>query len=421
LPEINAELILSMKAICTFTTRSIVLVALLFSYAAQGQILTHEDSLSAGLNIKSNNNTAISGYGEAFYSHDFKLETGTAQLKRVVLFVGHRFSDKITFFSELELENAVAGDSKSGEIAMEQAFIKFDLNRDHYIQAGLFIPRIGIINENHLPNTYNGNERPVLETMLIPATWREIAVGLYGNVRGITGLNYSITVLTGLDASGFSTENGIAGGRAEGAAAHARQKALTGALLYYTGPFRFQASSYIGGSVGVDNKTADRLDLSTGFFGTPVYLNEVNAQYRNNGITVKAIACMISIPEANKINTAYANNTPEQMQGAYAEAAYDLLHKRYNGSRQFHIFSRYEYINMNAKVASNGIANPYYDQQHAFIGFSYLPVRGVVIKADYHYVLSGEYNQSLIINPAPYALPYYKERQFMNIGLAYSF
>lgn len=410
-----------MKSILKHASRGILSALLLVHFSAQAQILTHEDSLTAGLNIKGNRNTAISGYGEAFYSHDFKLETGTAQLRRVVLFVGHRFSDKISFFSEMELENAVSGDGKGGEIAMEQAFIKFDLNRDHYIQAGLFTPRIGIINENHLPNTYNGNERPVLETMLIPATWREIAVGLYGNVKPVTGLNYSIAVLSGLNASGFSTENGIGGGRSEGLATSARQKAITGALLYYLGPLRLQASSYIGGSVGLDNKTADRLDLSTGFLGTPVYLNEINAQYRHNGVTVKAIACMVNIPDAAKINTAYANNTPEQMQGAYGEVAYDLLHHKYEGSRQFHIFSRYEYINMNAKVAENGIANPYYDQQHAFIGFSYLPVRGVVIKADYHYVLSGDYNQSLIINPAPYATPYYKERQFLNVGLAYSF
>lgn len=409
-----------MKSTAVYVLRCL-LTAVLLCHFAYAQVLTHEDSLAAGLNIKGNRNTAISGYGEAFYSQDFQLQTGTAQLRRIVLFVGHRFNEKISFFSEMELENAVAGSGKSGEIAMEQAFIKFDLNRNHYIQAGLFIPRIGIINENHLPNTYNGNERPVLETMLIPATWREIAVGLYGNVKPVPGLNYSIAVLSGLNASGFSTENGIGGGRAEGAPAPARQKAVTAALLYYTGPFRFQASSYAGGSVGLDNKTADRLDLSTGFFGTPVFLNEVNAQYRENGFSIKAIACVIMIPDAKHINTAYANNTPEQMQGTYAEVAYDLLHKKYSGNRQFNVFSRYEYINMNAKVPVNGIPNPYYDQQHAFVGFSYLPVRGVVVKADYHYVLSGAYNQSLLINPAPYAVPFYKERQFLNIGVAYSF
>jgi hypothetical protein len=389
-------------------------------FLAQAQILTHEDSLAAGLNIRGNTATAISGYGEAFYTRDFNNNTATAQLKRAVLFVGHRFNQKISFFSEMELENAAAGSGKGGEIAMEQAFLKFDINRSTYIQAGLFVPRIGITNENHLPNTFNGNERTVVETMLIPTTWRELGIGLYGAV-GNTGLNYSIAALTGLNADGFTMENGIGGGRSEGLALSARQLAATGALLYYTGNFRFQASSYVGGSVGFDNTTSDRLALSTGAFGTPVYVNEMNAQYRNNGVTVKAIACMINIPDADNINAAFASNTPERMQGGYLEAAYDVLHKKYQGQKQFHVFGRYELVDMTAKLPGNGIDNPYYKQHHAFVGFSFLPVRGVVVKVDYHYVVSGDYNQSLIVNPAPYATPFYKERQYLNIGVAYSF
>lgn len=394
---------------------------LFLAFSASSQVLTHEDSLAAGLNIKGSSATAISGYGEAFYTQDIKQQTATAQLKRVVLFVGHRFSNRISFFSEMELEDAVAGDGKGGEIAMEQAFLKFDINRSHYIQAGLFVPRIGITNENHLPNTFNGNERSVLETMIIPTTWRELGVGLYGPVSKIAGLNYSVALLTGLNADGFTMENGIGGGRSEGLAVSARQKAVTAALLYYVGSFRLQASSYVGGSVGLDNKTADRFDLSTGFLGTPVYVNEMNAQYRNRGVSVKGMVCMINVPDAANINTAYASNTPEQMQGANVEVAYDVLYRKYNGSKQLQLFSRYEYIDMTAKLPDNGIDNPYYKQQHAFVGVSFLPVRGVVIKADYHYVMNGAYNQALIINPVPYAAPFYTQRSYVNLGLAYSF
>ncbi len=396
------------------------LLAFAASGTAHAQILTHEDSLVAGLQVKGNTATAISGYGEAGYTHDFRNETATAQLRRVVLFIGHRFSDRISFFSEMELENAKV-DGSSGEIAMEQAFIKFDLNRSHYIEAGFFTPRIGIINENHLPNTYNGNERPVLETVLLPATWRELGIGLYGAVPGADGLNYSIALLNGLNADGFDAETGIRNGRSEGFRASARQKAVTGALLYYTGPFRFQVSSYVGGSVGFDNKTADRLDLNTGFWGTPVFVNEGNMQYRDHGITFKAIISSIDIPEAGRINTAFANNTPERMTGGYLEGAYDLLHQKFAGKKQLHLFARYEQINMTAKMPENGIANPWYDQEHWFAGMTFLPVRGVAVKLDYHYVKSGAYNQSLIVNPTPYALPFYTDRHYVNLGLAYSF
>lgn len=407
---------------CILRIKQLVIIVLCFFGAADAysQVLTHEDSLSAGLNIKGNQATAISGYGEAYYKHDFRMETAEARLRRVVLFVGHRFNSKISFFSEMELEDAKVG-TEAGEISMEQAFLKFDVSRSLYIQAGFFTPRIGIINENHLPNTFNGNERPLLEQVMIPATWRELGLGVYGTVPSLPGLNYSVALLNGLNAGGFDDEFGITNGRQEGYKVSARQKAVTAALLYYLGPFRFQVSGYAGGSAGYDNKTADRLGLSTGFFGTPVYLTEANIQYRSNGLTVKALGCQIMIPDAAKINTAFANNTPEKMQGFYGEVAYDILHRKHKGAKQFNIFSRYENIDMAAKMPENGIENPYYRQQHIFAGINWLPVRGVCIKLDYQYASNGTFNQSLIINPAPYTLPYYTDRQYLNLGVAYSF
>ena len=124
-----------------------------------GQVITKEDSLAAGL-IASNNATVISGYGSVIYSNNLSYDQALINVERLVLFVGHKFSKKISFFSELELEDAkVAQGQASGEFSIEQAFLKFNVNRSNYITTGLFIPRIGIINENHLPTTFNGNKR----------------------------------------------------------------------------------------------------------------------------------------------------------------------------------------------------------------------------------------------------------------------
>lgn len=68
---------------------------------------------------------------------------------------------------------------------MEQAYLKFNLKPNQYIVAGLFTPRIGILNENHLPVNFNGVERPLVETFVIPATWRELGVGFYGSLNNI--------------------------------------------------------------------------------------------------------------------------------------------------------------------------------------------------------------------------------------------
>lgn len=403
-------------------TSVLLFLTIALLHFSHGQILTHEDSISAGLTVKGNRATAISGYGEAFYSQDFSNKTATAQLKRAVLFIGHRFNQNITFFSEMELEDAVvAGNEAKGEIGMEQCFLKFDITRSLYLNAGLFTPRLGLINENHLPNTFFGNERPVLETMIIPSTWRELGVSFYGTIPFLPGINYSLGIFNGLNAKGFSLEEGISGGRSEGFKASARNKAIIGSLLYYVGNYRIQLGGYVGGSNGLDDKTSSFIGLSTGFFGTPVYLGDFNVQYRRNGWQGKLQMTHISIPDANRINVAYANNCPGQITGALGEIAYDFLNNRYKGEKQFHAFSRVEYIDMNSSLPETGVANKYFSQQHFFLGFSYLPVRGVVIKADYHHVLNGEFNQSLVINPPAYQLPYRTSRGYLNLGLAYSF
>ncbi len=162
-----------------------LLVLFLFCLASRAQVITHEDSLNAGLTPKSAA-TVLSGYGQAKVQYDLRTKTGVADITRNVMFFGHRFSNNISFFSELELENAkVTNGNPSGEISMEQLFLKFNLSRNMYLVAGLFIPRIGIINENHLPTTFNSNDRPFVEQFIIPATWRELGTALYGQVPAV--------------------------------------------------------------------------------------------------------------------------------------------------------------------------------------------------------------------------------------------
>ena len=74
-----------------------ILFSILFIFCAintHAQILTSEDSLAAGL-VSGNQKTMLSGYGEARASYDFKQKDAEATLRRVVLFVGHKFNNKI--------------------------------------------------------------------------------------------------------------------------------------------------------------------------------------------------------------------------------------------------------------------------------------------------------------------------------------
>jgi hypothetical protein len=326
------------------------------SIAADAQILTKEDSLAAGL-VGSNAPTVISGYGSAQYKYDINHKTAGANLDRVVLFLGHRFTNKISFFSELEVEDAkVAGGEPGGEVALEQAFLKYNVSRNIYITTGLFIPRLGIINENHLPTTFNGNDRTAVETFIIPSTWRELGICLYGNAAAIPGLNYSVALSNGLNSAGFEHGSGIREGRFEGRNANASALAVTGAVLYYIRNFRIQGSVYYGGSAGLAKKEADSLQLSYGAFGTPVALYEANVQYHNKGWAIKALYTTVQIADAKSINLAYANNTPQAMVGYYAELGYNLFQlfeKTKANGKSLMPFVRYENLDMNHKLPDN--------------------------------------------------------------------
>ncbi|HWB27943.1 MAG TPA: hypothetical protein VG738_20865 [Chitinophagaceae bacterium] len=400
--------------------------ALFFSWAGAQyttnaqKLVTNEDSLNAGA---SKNKTVVSGYGSAFYQRNFNQKQSTVTLERAVLFVGHQFSPKISFFSELEIENAkVEGGAENGaEIAMEQAYLKFNFNPRQYLVAGLFVPRIGILNENHLPVNFNGVERPLVETFIIPATWRELGVGFYGSANRLP-VNYTVALLNGLNSADFEHGDGIRSGRAEGNLANANNLAITASVQYNPGDFKFQVSGYLSGTVGLSPRGADSLGLNSGAFGTPVYLGEADIQYNHGAFSAKALGTYISYPEADKINTAYAKNIASGMYGAYVEAGYNWLYSK-NTTQQFITFVRAEALDMNASTPAppKAIYDGTEKQTHIIAGIGYLPMPNVVIKADVRLMHTGAQNPELVINPAPNALPYKQSNQFLNIGIGYSF
>lgn len=406
----------------TFTPFFILAISLI-AFSAKAQVMSREDSLEDGL-LAEEHATVISGYGEAKFQYDTRYQTAKATFTRNVLFVGHKFNNNISLVTELELENAkVVGGQPSGEFSLEEAYLQFRLADELYLKAGLIMPDIGIINENNLPTSYNGNDRPFVETLVIPTTWRELGLSLNGEIEKIKGLKYSVALINGLDAQSFDYKTGIAEGKFEGEEATASNLAVTAALKYKMNDnWRFQLSGYYGGSVGLRKKTADSLQLKNGLAGTPVMLGEGDIQYHKKGLSVKALATIINIPDADNINRAFASNTPKQIYGAYAEVGYDLWQwLKPSADKKLIAFGRYETLDLQAKVPYNGIKDDQVRQQYLVGGLSFFPVDGVVIKADVVERITGKPNPALIINPYPQQEPYYTHNGFINLGFGYSF
>jgi hypothetical protein len=391
----------------------------LISFYSSAQHLTSEDSMLAGGNKPA---TFVGGYGNAFYQHNKSEEIGRINLERTVFFLGHRFNEKFSFLAEIEIEDAkVEGGEAGGELAIEQAYLKFKTSRNSFLIAGLFLPRIGIINENHLPNTYNGNERPIIERLLIPSTWRELGVGFYTSLNSLP-IDISLGIMNGLNSSSFEHGTVFRGGRFEGREATANNLGFTGSIQYSVNNFIFQLSGYAAGTTAFTTREADSLRLDSGPLGTPVILGEANVQYKNNAFNLRVLGTTVSIPNASRINAAFANNTPESAYGFYAEAAYDLLYSESTEKKKsLKGFIRYEKLDLNATIPENGIIDPTLDQQHIIAGFNYLPIPNIAVKLDVRLMSTGDENPNLVINPDPNALPYQKNNTLINAGIGYSF
>src|SRR5690606_27683756 len=133
--------------------------------------------------------------------------------------------------------------------------------------------------------------------------------------------------------------------------------AFTASLKYFAGDFQFQVAGYATGTTGMGNYQADSLGLESGFLGTPLYLAEADIQYNNGGFSAKALGTYASLPDAQNINAAFASNVFKSMYGFYGELAYDLLHNT-GTNKQLVGFARYENLDLNHTIPTNGINDP---------------------------------------------------------------
>jgi hypothetical protein len=189
--------------------------------------------------------TTIGGYGELHYNN-FDSDSGMEDeidFHRFVLYFGHEFSDRIRFFSELEIEHSLAGDGKPGEVELEQAYIDYALNDNMAAMGGLFLLPLGILNETHEPNTFYGVERNDVENIIIPSTWWEAGAALRGQMDN--GLSWWAGLHSGLamPTTGSSAFR-VRSGRQKVAEALASDPAYTFRLKYTGVPGLELAASY---------------------------------------------------------------------------------------------------------------------------------------------------------------------------------
>jgi hypothetical protein len=324
--------------------------------------------------------TTVGGYGEVHYQNASGPDSpGIVNVARFVVFLSHQFTDRISFRSELEVEDTkVQAGGDAGEVSVEQVYLDYMLSPAATVRAGLLLAPIGLINETHEPTTFNGVERPALDNDVIPTTWRDIGLGLVGQISGSSGLSYRVYLLNGLQASGFTADEGIRGGRQDGQLASFANPSFTGRLEYARPGLKLGGSFWYGGSANQDPA------LGTGTFDNAVALVSADARYETGPFSFRGEAVNIHVSHAEAINAAFGGQVGSRIAGGYLEGAYNVLALLAPSSPQrLDAFVRHERYNTQAGVPAGILRDDALARRITTLGLTYKPVYNVAFKGDY--------------------------------------
>lgn len=336
--------------------------------------------------IANNEGLHIGGYGQIDMNLPMADNThynAKLDVHRLVTFLGYNFNDKVSFVSEIEYEHVV-------EVYVEQAFLNYKVKDNMSVQAGLMLIPMGIQNLYHEPSTFNGVERTNVDKYIVPTTWREMGVGITGNLEE-HNVNYQAMLVNGFngynDAGVFSGKKGLRSGRQKGAESYMTMPDFAGRVSYYGMPgWNLGASLYKGES---ETSMYDGLDLtddaavaSADSSKIGIQMMGVDARYVNGPIQARGQYIVAELENTAAYNEFTNSDLGSVMTGYYLEAGYDLLDNK-DTDNELIAFVRYENYNTHDAVVEGMEANLAYNRTERTIGLTYKVAKGAAFKADY--------------------------------------
>ncbi len=389
----------------------------------------------------------IGGYGEAVYSRNFFSDNylrysspatykdddghGRFDLPHVVLMLGYDFGKGWTMGMEIEfehggtesaveIEESEGGEYESeiergGEVALEQFWIQKAIFPQLNIRLGHMIIPVGATNMHHLPTEYFGVYRPEGENTILPCTWHETGISIWGRAGN---WRYEAMLVPGLDSDRFSRKNWIQSGAGS--------------------PYEFKIGNAVAGVFRVDNFSVKGLRLSlSGYVGNSfsnsllratsssydgvkgtVSIGSFDFCYDDHNLIVRGFATYGHLSDSYKITVFNKNRrsdspSPKQdvASDTYAigvEAGYDFfsqISKLRGKGQKMYVFARYDAYDSMYKVESGVYKYDWCGRHRIAAGLNYYPLKNIVLK--------GEYSIGLLKSP-------YNNEPSISLGVAYS-
>lgn len=325
-------------------------------------------------------------------------------IPRLVLEFKYHFTPEWKFTTEIEFEHGGTGSAleleyeefgeyeaeieKGGEVVLEQFHITRHFSKAFNVRVGHDIVPIGLLNLKHKAKYYFTSERPESERRMIPVTWHETGVSVFGSL----GLyNYRFQLINGLDASGFSSERWIVeGNQNKFEQAKASDLAFVGHVGYGN-----PKMNYVGASIYYGNSTKNRQkDQDMKGIDGHVAIYDMHATTNWNGLRSRVQWLYGTLQNSDIIsskNSKLSKNI-QLPRSPVAKAAlswsvavgYDILPHLIDGTKkELYPFVRYSYYNTMEETAPTVYANPRFKRNILTFGINYFPYKDIVLKADY--------------------------------------
>ena len=363
----------------------------------------------------------------------------SVSIPRFVLALDYKFTPKwmlgaeIEFESggvgiEMELENSENGEyetemEKGGEVALEQFHITRLIHRGVNVRVGHLILPVGLTNAHHEPIFFFGTSRPEGETTLVPSTWHETGVELFGELgSGYRRCSYRLMVVAGLNPDGFGRDNWVAGG-----------KQGIFEVDNFTSPAYVARADYhgvkglrVGGSLYYCHNVTANADKPYKYSGvgrSAVIVWSADAQYRNHYVTARANVMGGHVEHADEISQVALSSNSGYYHGAMrnvaeralcygAEVGMNLSACCPSGRCPvFYPFVRYEYYNPQQKAGETATVEKRCQVSKWTAGINWFALPGLMVKADY--------TTRQIGTGRPFGKSRYKSENEFAIGVAY--
>ncbi len=334
-----------------------------FNYAVVDTTQAHYGMGNAASKVYySKSPLSIGGYGEMYWANPDNGDN-FADVYRFIPYIGYRFSDQIILNTEIEFEHG--GD----KVVVEFLYLDFLLNTNVNIRLGNLLVPMGLINLRHEPTLFNTLQRPELERNLIPSTWNENGVLVYGSV-GESDVEYTLGLVNALDLKSGNEASqtqwirkGRIGSRNKGVM---NRVAVVGRLDYrgYNG-LLIGASAYYG-------------DAAQGAVsGSRAFIYALHASYESGAFKAKGVYTATSVSDAEVWNNPEAAT---KAQGYYVNVEYNAF-APLSTSMRLPVFIQYEAYDPTQKTLSP--QNPDNEVRHINVGINFFPHEQVVLKMDY--------------------------------------